>query len=153
MKWGKIVLAAVAATVVNAIYGMLTCGWLFNWVYKLPPTEILRPETGYTGSFWAVFHVGGFIVYLILATIFVLIEKALPSKCRCCAGVAFGLIVWAVGVLPGMFYLYMFTVMAPGLLLYWVINGLVAMLITGLVIAWICGKKPAEGSGCCCTGK
>lgn len=147
MRWGRIFLAAVAVTVFDALYGMLTCGWLFKWVYAIPPTDFWKPVANYTSMFWVALTIGNFILLFLLAAVFGWICKCLPGKCCCCRGSAFGLIVWLVGVLPGMFALYMFTVIAPAVLYYWGISGLVELQIVGLIISCIYGK--GEGETCC----
>jgi len=37
MKIGKALIAAAVVSVFGTIFAGLTCGWLFNWVYKLEP--------------------------------------------------------------------------------------------------------------------
>jgi hypothetical protein len=33
----RILISGVVIWIVGTIFGFLTCGWLFNWVYTLPP--------------------------------------------------------------------------------------------------------------------
>ena len=40
MKIGKILIAALAVSLFGAVFAGVTCGWLFNWVYKLEPTNV-----------------------------------------------------------------------------------------------------------------
>ena len=71
---------------------------------------------------------------------YVLIRKGLPGKSRLIKGLVFGLIVWAVGTLPGMFSTYAFMTVAPAVVLYWTILALILCPLKGIVIAAICGK-------------
>lgn len=41
MKMDKVFIAALAVTLFSAIFARITCGGLFNWVYKLEPTNVL----------------------------------------------------------------------------------------------------------------
>lgn len=140
MRWGRILLADVAVTAFGAVYGAITCGWLFKWVYAIAPTEVWKPESTYTGTFWIILNTGNFISSFLLACVYGWIQKGLPYECACCRGSAFGLIVWLVGVLPGMFALYMFTTIAPTVLIYWAISGAISLQIAGLILAAIYGK-------------
>ncbi len=137
MKIGKILLAALALSVFGALFGGITCGWLFNWVYKLEPTNVWRPMDGPPGL---AFQIGGFLLNMILVVVYALLRKSIPGKNRLTKGLVFGLCVWAVGMLPGMFTTYAFMTVATGVVIYWTILGLVATPIKGLIIAAIYGE-------------
>jgi len=137
MKIGKILIAAAVALVFNAILGAVTCGGIFSWVYKLEPTNVWRPT--YT-SIGLGFFVGSFLLNIILTVVYALLQKGLPGKNKLTKGLVFGLCVWAVGILPGMFSTYYFMTVATGVVIYWTILGLVEMPIKGLIIAAIYGE-------------
>ena len=136
MKIGKLLLASVVVGILQSVWGWLTCGWLFNWVYTLEPTSIWKlPEE----MPFVLMAITGFLFAFLLAFVYALIYKGLPGK-GVVKGLSFGLVVWLVGALPGNFSLVMVTIMAPGVVLYWIINSLVASLWQGLIIAAIYGK-------------
>jgi hypothetical protein len=137
MKIGKILIAAVAVSVFNAVLGALTCGSLFNWVYKLEPVNVWKPMEGPPGL---AFQIGELLLNIILVVVYVLLRKGIPGKNRLSKGLVFGLCVWAVGMLPGMFSTYAFMTVATGVVIYWTILGLVATPIKGLIIAAIYGE-------------
>jgi len=137
MKTGKILLAAVVASLFSMIFAGLTCGWLFNWVYTLEPTNVWKPMDGPPGL---VFQIGGFLLNLILAFVYALLQKGIPGKYKLFKGIIFGLCVWAVGMLPGMFATYSFMTVAAGVVLYWTILGLFEIPLKGLIIAAIYGE-------------
>lgn len=137
MKIGRMLIAAVALSVFGMIFGGLTCGWLFNWVYKLPPTNVWRPMDGPPGL---AFHIGGFLLNVVLVAVYAVLRKGIPGKNKLAKGIIFGLCVWAVGILPGMFATYSFMTVATGVVIYWTILGLVEMPIKGLIIAAIYGE-------------
>lgn len=148
MKWGRIILATIVVTVFQAIWGMVTCGWLFNWIYMLEPVSIWTPQEAMTGQFWGILHGGNLLLTFFLVLVFALVHKAIVSKCACCTGMKFGLFVWLIGVLPGMFAMHMFMVVNPTVIAYWTISGLVNLLITGAIIAGIYGGNKES---CCCS--
>ena len=137
MKIGKILIAALALSVFGMIFGGLTCGWLFNWIYKLEPTNVWKPMDGPPGL---VFYLGSFLLNIILAVVYALLSKGLPGKNKLARGLVFGLCVWAVGILPGMFATYYFMTVATGWVIYMFIIGLVETPIKGLIISAIYGE-------------
>ncbi len=137
MKIGKILIAAVAVSLFGAISGGVTCGWLFNWVYKLEPTNVWKSMDGPPGL---AFQIGGFLLNLALVVVYALLRKGVPGKNKFAKGLMFGLCVWAVGILPGMFSTYSFMTVATGVVIYWALIGLVELPVKGLIIAAIYGE-------------
>lgn len=137
VKAGRVVLAGLAVTVFSMIVGMVTCGGAFYWVYKLEPTSVWKSMEGPPGT---AFLIGSLILNIILATVYVFIRKGLPGKNRLVKGLAFGLCVWAVGILPGMFAMYSFMTVAATVLVYWTVMGLFQAPLEGLIIAAIYGN-------------
>jgi hypothetical protein len=113
MKWKKILLAGVIVGILSTIWGGVTCGWLFNWVYKLEPSSI-----------WKLPEEIPFILMSIMGIVFA-------------KGLCFGLLVWLVGSLPGNFSLGIFSAINQTVIIYWIIWGLVTSLWQGLIIAAI----------------
>jgi len=136
MNTKKAVIAGVLAAVVSFIFSWLTCGWLFNWVYALPPIEVWKPITSTNMAFSALTTL---FFGIVLALVYALLYKGLPIK-GLKKGLLYGFIVWLVGTLPGMASTYSFTVIAPGVVIYWTLIGLVHYLLLGLVIAAIYKK-------------
>jgi hypothetical protein len=88
MKIGKILIAGVAATVVSSILGMVTCGGVFNWVYKLEPINVWKNMEGPPGI-WL--YVGSLILHVIFAYVYALLQKGIPGKNKIVKGLVFGL--------------------------------------------------------------
>lgn len=137
MKVGKVVIAGAAVTIVNAVIGMVTCGGVFNWVYKLEPANVWRPMSGGPG---AMFMLASFVVSTILALVYALINKGIPGRTTWKKGIVFGLCVWAVGMLPGMLATYAFMTVATPVVIYWTMLGLLKSPLEGMVIAAIYGE-------------
>ncbi len=134
MKIGKILIAAAAVSVFGVIFSGITCGWLFNWVYKLEPTNVWKPMNGPPGL---VFQIVVFLFHIVLAVVYALIRKGIPGKNKLAKGFVFGLCIWAVGILPGMFSTYYFMTVSTVVVIYWAILGLIEIPIKGLIIAAI----------------
>jgi hypothetical protein len=137
MKIGKTIIAAVAVTIFNAIVGMVTCGGIFSWVYKLEPTNVWKPMSGGPG---VMFMVGSFVLSLILALVYALIQKGIPGGNKFVKGMVFGLCVWAVGMLPGMFATYAFMNIAATVVVYCTVLGLIKTPLEGMIISAIYGE-------------
>lgn len=137
MKIGKILIAALVVSLFSAIFAGVTCGWLFNWVYKLEPTNVWKPMDGPPGL---GFQIGGFLLNIVLVVVYALLRKGIPGKNKLAKGFVFGLCVWAVGMLPGMFSIYAFMTVATGVVIYWTLIGLVEIPIRGIIIAVIYGE-------------
>lgn len=138
MKLGKMAVAGLALTVFRAITGMVTCGGVFSWVYKLEPVHVWRPMTGGPSM---KFFLGSLLLNMIFAGIFVLMQKGIPGSTRIAKGFVFGIGVWAVGMLPGMLATYEFMTVATTVVIYWTILGLVLTPVDGMIVAAICGDK------------
>ncbi|MEK9130466.1 MAG: DUF1761 domain-containing protein [Patescibacteria group bacterium] len=137
----KVLLAGLAVAVVSSVWGMLTCGWLFNWVYFLEPTEIWKNINFRDPMFSVVYYGGIFILNFLFAWVFALLYHGIPEE-KIGKGIWYGFLVWAVGILPGMFSLYMFTNMAVVVVIYWIANLLIERVIAGMIVASI--YKPRE---------
>lgn len=137
-KIQKIIIASVAVTVVGSIVGMLTCGWLFRWVYEIEPVNVWRPMDGPPG---AIFFVASWIINLIFVSVYSLFYKGIPGKNVIAKGLVYGLCVFAVGQLTGMVMTYMFMTVAWQVVVYLTIGGLIFTPIYGIIAAAICGKQ------------
>jgi len=133
-NYKKIFKTALVLDIVGFVFAWLTCGWLFNWIYFLEPLSAWKNPTMGT-TFMVTSLVAGFVLYSIFTGIYEYIRKGLPLK-GIQKGLCFGLIVWLVGTLPGMWATYRFVNMNTTVVVYWLIQGLVWYLILGTIIAW-----------------
>jgi hypothetical protein len=136
MKMRKMIIATVAVTIFDAVVGAITCGGIFNWVYKLEPINVWKPmeAPGIT------YYIGAILLNFIFVLVFAVFRKGIPGKNRLIKGLIFGLCVWAIGVLPGMFATYMFMTVAPIVIFYWTMMALLQDPLKGLMIAAIYGE-------------
>jgi len=136
MNYWRIFIAGVVVTVFEAGVGMITCGWLFRWVYEIEPTNIWRVMDAPP----AAYYLGIMALNIVLALVYALLVKGIPGKNKLIKGLVFGLCVWAVGNLPAMLATYMFITVGPTIVIYWTITGLVFTPLMGLIIAAIYGE-------------
>jgi hypothetical protein len=136
MKYWRIVIAGVAVTVFSTVVAGITCGWLFNWVYEIEPTNIWRQMDAPP----PIYYILAVVMNIVLAFVYALLAKGIPGKNKLIKGLVFGLCVWAVGILPGMLANYVFMTIALTVAIYWIISGLVFTPLMGLIIAAIYGE-------------
>ena len=137
MKLIRIFIAGIVITIFDAIVGAITCGGIFNWVYQLEPINVWKPMEGPPGI---TYHIGALLLNILFVYIYTLLRKGIPGKNKIVKGLLFGLCIWAVGMLPGMFATYMFMTVAPTVILYWALMGLVQNPLRGLIAATIYGE-------------
>jgi len=133
MKFGRIILAGIVVGILNGVWGFLTCGKFFGWVYRLEPIFVWKSLEDMS---LLLANIAGIIFSIMLALVYALIHKGLPGK-GIIKGLSFGLFVWLVGTLPGNFALGCFSRINQTVIIYWIIAGLVIDLLRGLVIAAI----------------
>lgn len=138
MKIGKLFLASAAVTVFHSLIGMLTCGWLFSWVYALQPTNVWRPMEGPPS---VIFYIGQFVLSILFVYFYVLFKNGIPGSNKLAKGLVYGLAVFAVGCLPGMFATHIFMTVATTVVIYWTISGLICTPIAGLIAALVYGDE------------
>ncbi len=138
MKTGRVLIAGVTVTIFNAIVGAVTCGGIFSWVYQLEPINVWKPM-GNNGP-GLTFMIYSLILSIIFALVYALIYKGLPGSNKLVKGLVFGLCVWAVGMLPGMLATYSFMTVAPTVIIYWTVMGLIKTPLEGMIVAAIYGK-------------
>lgn len=138
-NWDKIFLAAILVTIFGFFWGWLTSSWLFNWIYSLEPINIWKPSETMTTNWFLALIFGDFVLNLALVWVYAILLKAIPGK-GVCKGLWYGFYVWLVGFLPVNFSIYMTMVIAQTVIVYWLVNGLVASLIAGVIITAVYKK-------------
>ncbi len=137
MNAKRIVIAGVVVWIVDSIFFILTCGWLFKWVYKLPP-NIWRDWATMQASALNLIgpHVIGIIRALLFALVFAILYKGIPGK-GVTKGMIYGVLVWIVGALTGMASMPFYMTIATGVVIYWIIQQLVLGVINGAIVGAI----------------
>lgn len=132
MKKRKILLASALVTLFAIIFGILTCGTNFNWVYHLEPVNVWKPMTGAPQP---LFFAAEFFLSMLFVIVYALFSNGIPGKNKYIKGLVYGLAVFSVGMLQGVFSTYFFMTVNHVVLVYWTIWGLIAIPLKGLITA------------------
>lgn len=130
MNKTRLLLLTLLVFVIHTMIIMLTCGWLFSWVYTLPPTEVWLPKEVMMSSQTLL---NSNLLTLVMSFFFVyvyaVIYKGVPGK-TWSRGLTYGALLWLItGV--GMSSMMLFMAISPTVVIYWIIQALVISLISG----------------------
>lgn len=137
MNIKKMILAIVVVAIFNILVGMVTCGGVFSWVYKLEPTNVWKPMESFS---FPLMIAGIFFVDAIFVWAYTLINKGIPGQNRFVKGLIYGLLVVLVGLVPGMIMTYTYMTVATTVVIYWTIWGFIVSPLKGLITASIYGE-------------
>ena len=148
IKWGRAVLAGLAANLVSFIVG--GGGYiLFGWTFRLEPTSIWRwtPNKMCKMSvcWWTYLIIGNTLLALFLSMTYAVLYNGIPGR-GAMKGLVFGAIVWLIGVLPAAFTIHVLTVMNAWSILYFTTQAIVEYLIYGTIIAVVYGNPLRGGT-------
>lgn len=138
-----VVIAGVVVWIVNLIFGFLTCGWLFNWVYELPPNIWQDPETIMSAGNFIGSNVIGIVSGILFALVFAVIYKGIPGK-GINKGMIYGVLMWFVGALSGISIMPFYMTIATGVVIYWILQQLVLGVINGAIVGAIYKEKKKQ---------
>jgi hypothetical protein len=68
--------------------------------------------------------------------VFALIYHGIPGE-KIGKGIWYGFLVWLIGILPGMFSLYLWVNITELVIVYWLVNLLIERIIAGVIITSI----------------
>nr|VFK40432.1 MAG: hypothetical protein BECKTC1821E_GA0114239_100740 [Candidatus Kentron sp. TC]VFK41908.1 MAG: hypothetical protein BECKTC1821D_GA0114238_101137 [Candidatus Kentron sp. TC]VFK57671.1 MAG: hypothetical protein BECKTC1821F_GA0114240_101918 [Candidatus Kentron sp. TC] len=130
MNYKRLTIATLIIFVLAQIWGFLTCGWLFNWIYEIEPTSVwleMERMSLPLGLLW------GFIFSLTFVFAYATFYAGIPGN-GIKKGIRFGLLIWLVGAFPGMGSMSVYTVIAHQVIIYWVINALIQLIWQGAIV-------------------
>lgn len=137
MNIKKMILAILLVAVFNVVAGMVTCGGFFSWVYKLEPTNVWRPMENFS---LPLMILSTLFVDAIFVFVYALINKGIPGQNKYTKGLLYGLLVWAIGLIPGMVSTHIYMTVATTVVIYWTIWGLIMSPLKGMIAAAIYGE-------------
>jgi len=138
----KAVLAVFAVYAFKLLSGLVLCGWLFKWVYQLPPVDVWRVMDAPARRY----YFGTLLVSFFFVLVYKLYGKALAYTSRIRKGLVYGVSVWAVGIVPGMIATLVFMTVNMTVIVYWTVMGLILTVIEGVIVASLVGD---ETETCC----
>lgn len=136
MNVKKIMIAGIIIWLVDSLFGWLTCGWLFNWIYTLPPNIWVAPAEMMASGNMIGANVVGIFRAMIFASVFAFLYRGLPGE-GVKKGMNYGFIVWLVGTLSGIASMPFYMTIAAAVVMYWIVQGLVLALIDGAIVGAI----------------
>ncbi len=136
----RLLISSIAIWVLSIVFATLTCGWLFNWVYTIPPVIAKSAEAMLTISNMAWSYILSFVISVIFVLVFALLYKGLPGK-GIKKGIYYGLIIWVIGAFSGMVTMPFYMNIATVLVIYWILQALVINVLKGIVVAAIYKEK------------
>lgn len=138
MKISKVLITTIVVSVFNFIVGALTCGNTFSWVYKLEPTNVWKPMTSAILPYMIAEIL---IVNLLFVIVYALLQKGVPGKNKFTRGLIYGILVWAVGLIPGMLSTALYMTVSKVVVIYWTVWGLIVSPLKGLITSAIYGEE------------
>lgn len=136
MNVKKVILSTIIIWIVGAIFGWLTCGWLFNWVYQIPPIIWQDPTALTTTGSMIGSNLIGIISALLFVLVYIVFYKAISGQ-GAVRGMQYGFFIWLVGTLSGMAVMPFYMTIATIVVVYWIIQALVLNLIMGAIVGAI----------------
>ena len=136
MNAKRILISGVVIWIVGTVFGILTCGWLFNWVYTLPPNIWKDPAVMMSAGNLIGANLIGLVSAIIFALVYALLYKGIPGE-GAKKGMTYGLLVWLVGALAGIASMPFYMTIATTVVVYWTIQALVLNLINGAIVGAI----------------
>ena len=140
MNITRVLISGVVIWIVSFLFGWLTCAWLFNWVYELPPNIWVDPEIMMsTGNIIGV-NIIGLIAAILFALVYAILYNGIPGD-GIKKGLIYGFLMWLVGALVGLATMPFYMTIATTVVIYWILNALVINLINGVILGLIYKKK------------
>ncbi|MCK4533300.1 hypothetical protein KAU39_05890 [bacterium] len=136
MNVKKILISGAIIWFVNSLFGWLTCGWLFNWVYRVPPNIWKDPTTMMSAGNMMGMNLSGIISAMLFALVYAVLYKGIPGK-GAKKGMTYGLLMWLVGAFSGIMSMPFYMTIAIAVVVYWIIQALIMSLINGAIVGTI----------------
>ncbi|MFH1453866.1 MAG: hypothetical protein ABIH00_07790 [Armatimonadota bacterium] len=136
MKTGKILLAGFIMWIVSTVVGIVTCGHLFNWVYKIPPVIWKDPAMMMNTTNMALMNLVGLISSIIFALVYAVFYKGIPGQ-GAVKGMTYGFFIWMVSALIGVGSMPFYMTIATTVVIYWILQALFVNLVNGAILGFI----------------
>ena len=140
MNITRVLISGVIIWIVSFFFSWLTCGWLFNWVYELPPNIWVDPEIMMSAGNMIGANIAGLIGAILFALVYAILYNGIPGD-GIKKGLIYGFLMWLVGALIGMATMPFYMTIATTVVIYWILNALVINLINGVILGAIYKKK------------
>jgi len=133
MNVKRIALASIITWIVGTAIKWLTCGWLFSWVYMMPPNIWKSPEVMMSPTYMILGNIGGLIVSALFVIVFAIIFKGIPGK-GAQKGAIYGVLIWLVASVGGIALMPLYMTVSGTVVVYWIVQALAINLINGAIV-------------------
>lgn len=137
----NVLISALAVWIFRTLFVWLTCGFLFTWIYALPPTDIWIPKDMMSSP--QIFFpslLSGFLSALIFVSVFSFFHNSLPDK-GVGKGFTYGFIIWLVSSFSGLIGMPFYLQINEAVIAYWILQALVINLVSGYITASLYNQK------------
>lgn len=140
MNYARILIGGIVILIVSTFYTMLTCGWLFTWVYEIEPIIWKSPALMMTQDNIIGSLASGLLGALVFIFLYGVFYKGIPGK-GVKKGLMYGLLLWLLTITMGIIGMPFYMTIAWTVIVYWILNFLVWHLIMGLLVGAIYKPK------------
>lgn len=126
----------ILAQIVHTIGAFIAMGYYTNPDYFGVWSEIMMPGQGpppFEFYYYSLFF--NFIVGLMYAHVYTMVEKSVRGKSLFDKGIWYGCLLLLIGVIPGSLSLYLLIKLPVALIFEWAIEGVVISFLGAVVIA------------------
>jgi hypothetical protein len=135
-----VILFTVVAQIIHTLGAILTMGYYMDPAYFDVWSRIMMPTAGPPPVKFFFLSIDlGLISSIIYVYAYVRLNKSIPGKGWIRNGLNFGALLFLLGVLPGMLSLVLLINLPLLLVLEWIGEGLIVMLIGGMITARLMG--------------
>lgn len=136
-----VIIMIVIAMIINTVIAQFTMSYYTDPAYFGVWSKVMMPAEGPPPAsfFWysALFQL---ITAIFFVLIYYLLGSAVPGR-KANQGLMYGLFVFLVGALPGMLSLILLINLPIGIVLWWMLSGLIVSLLAGLFTALLVNPK------------
>jgi len=137
-----VILFTVVAQIVHTLGSILAMGYYLDPAYFDVWSKIMMPIAGPPPAKFFFLSIDlGLIASIIYVYAYVILEKSIPGKGWVRNGLNYGALLFLLGTLPGMLSIVLLINLPILLILEWAAEGLVVMLIGGLITAGLMRKE------------
>jgi len=140
MNMSKIILAAIIIWIFGALFTMVTSGFLFNWIYEIPPV-IWKPSSEILSMGNIISsYLGNLVVAFIFVAAYAVFFDGIPGETGIEKGMTYGFLVWLIGSFSDMIIMPSYMTIASTVIVYWMAQGVLLNLIIGAIAGSIYKK-------------
>ena len=140
MNWKNIGISLVAAGIVGLIVSQIVYALLATAcpaIVEEYKSGLFRP---WNDPLMSYVFVHPFVVGFLMAVVFDCVRSSFKQEAFWKKGLFFGFLVWLVSTVPGMLMTLSSFNVSYQLVSIWTVNGLVNLIVAGIVISWVYHK-------------